>query len=164
MSILAVIVAVAAVGFGALLGGKSNSGATAQSPASTQSPASKKKLSSVPKWIADNSSKIEALTKSMQAAQATDVASPGTSMQRSDCQQMGDASRAVANALPTPNPALTNALRGATDAFDRAAQQCIAGVDRKDPAALDQFRTEFGAGQKQMDLMTYIVGRFNKGG
>jgi hypothetical protein len=164
LSLLAVVVAVAAVGLGALLAGKSKSGATTQSPASTQSPVSTKKQSPLSKWTAENQSKSERLAKSITAVAASDVAGPYTSTLPSDCQELGDASRAVAVRLPAPNAALTDALRAAIDAFDRAAQECITGVDRRDPAALDRFRSDFETGQKQIAVVGYIVQRINKGG
>jgi hypothetical protein len=168
--ILAIVLAAAAVGVGVFLGGKSKSGATTQSPASSQSPApnkqsaASKKQSSVSKWGAKNKSKIEGLTKSMKATADADVAASNTGALRSACQALGDASRAAAGVLPAPNPALTNALQGAIDHFDRAAQECITSADSGNPAARDQFRTELGAGQNQVGVAAYILQRFSKGG
>jgi hypothetical protein len=122
-----------------------------------------KKQSPVSTWTAENQSKSERLAKSITAAGASDVAGPYSSTLRSDCQELGDASRAVADGLPAPNAALTKALRAATDAFDTAAQECTSGVDRRDPAALDRFRSDFGAGQKQFAVVGYIVQRINEG-
>jgi hypothetical protein len=169
LSILALILAVAAVGFGALLGGKSKSGATTQSPASSQSPvpnkqsAASKKQSPVSKWAAKNRSKIERLPKSLKATADADVAGPNTSALRSACQELADASRAAAAVLPAPNAALTDALRGAVDDFDKAAQECITGVDSADPATRDRFRSDLKAGQNQIGVAAYILQRFNKG-
>jgi hypothetical protein len=156
---LIILVAVAAVGVGALLGGRSKSGASTHSPASTQSPASKKKQTPISKWAAKNQAKTNRLAKSITAADK-DAAGPNTSALRSDCQELGDASKAVANALPAPAAQLTDAVRAATDGFNRAAQECITGVDSGNPATLDQFRSDLGAGQKQMAVVNYILGRF----
>jgi negative regulator of sigma E activity len=164
LSILAVVVAVAAVGFGAVLGGKSNSGATTQAPASTESPVSKKKQSPVSKWAAENQSKADRLAKSIKAAAAAGVAGPNTSARRSACQELGDASRAAADGLPAPNPALTDAFRAAIDDFDRAAEECMTGVERGDSAALGRFTSDLEAGQKQIAVAAYIVQGFNKRG
>jgi hypothetical protein len=164
LSILAVVVAVAAIGFGALLGGKSKSGATAQAPESTQSPVSKKKQSPVSKWAAENQSKTERLEKAIKATEAADVAGPNTSALRSACQELGDASRAVADGLPAPNAALTDAVRVAIEDFDRAAQDCLTGVDSADPTARDRFRSGLQAGQKQIAVAGYITRGVNKGG
>jgi hypothetical protein len=160
--ILAVVVAVAAVGFGALLAGRSKSDATTPSPASTQSSEAKKKQSPVSKWVAENQSKNDRLAKSISAVGAADVAGPYTGTLRSECQELRDASRAVAKGLPTPNAALTNALREANDEFERAAQECIAGVDGRDPAAIDRFRSDFGAGQGHVGVAGYIVQSIGK--
>jgi hypothetical protein len=164
LSILAAVVAVAAVGFGALLGGKSKSGATTQAPESTQSPVSKKEQSPVSKWAAENQSKTERLGKSIKATEAADVAGPNTSALRSACQELGDASRAVADGLPAPNAPLTDALRLAIDDFDRAAQDCLTGVDGADPAARDRFRSGLQAGEKQIAVAGYITRGANKDG
>jgi hypothetical protein len=162
LGILAVVAAIAAVSFGAFLGGKSKSGATAQPTASTQSQASKGKQTPVSKWAHENKSKNGRLATSIKAVAAADVADPYTSTLRSACQEMADASRAVAGGLPTPNAALTNTIRSATDSFNRAAQECITGIDGRDPAALDRFRSELDAGQKQTAAMAYILQRFEK--
>jgi FlaG/FlaF family flagellin (archaellin) len=162
--IVAVVVALAAVGVGALLGGRSKSGATTQSQSSTQSPASNKKQSSVTKWVDKNGSNIQGLSKSIQATVAADSAGPNTSGLRSACQGLGDASRAAAGALPAPNANLTNALRGAIDDSGKAAQECITGVDSSDPAAHDQFRSDLAASQHQIGEVAYIVQAFNKRG
>ena len=164
LSILAVVVAAASVGFGALLGGKSKSSATTQSPASTQSPESKKKQSPVSKWAAENQSKSKRLGKAMKAAEAVEVAGPNTSARRSICRELGDASKAAADTLPAPNAALTNALRAAFDDVDRAAQECTTAVERGDSAALGRFTSDFEAGQKQIGVAAYIVQAFDKGG
>jgi hypothetical protein len=164
LSILAVVVAAAAVGFGALLGGKSKSSATTQSPASTQSPDSNKKQSRVSKWVGENQSKSERLAKAMKAAGAADVAGPHISALRSACQDLGHASRAAADGLPAPNAALTDAFRAAFDDFERAVQECMTGVDRGDPAALGRFKSDFEAGQKQIGAAAYIVQGNKKAG
>jgi negative regulator of sigma E activity len=164
LSILAIVVAAAAVGFGALLGGKSKSSATTQSPASAQSPGSKKEQPPVSKWAAENQSKSDRLRKSIKAAAAAGMAGPNTSARRSACQELGDASKAAADTLPTPNAALTDALRAAIDDFDRAAQECMTGVERGDSAALGRFTSDLEAGQKQIGVAAYIVQGFNKGG
>jgi hypothetical protein len=139
------------------------SGATTQSPASTQSPESNKKQSPVSRWVAENQSKSDRMAKAMTAAE-THAAGPDRGALRSDCQELGDASRAAAGGLPTPNGSLTDALRGAFDNFDRAAQECMTGVDSADSAALDRFKSDFDAGQKQIGVAAYIVQRFNKAG
>jgi hypothetical protein len=172
--ILAIVLAAAALGVGAVLGGKSNSSATTQSPGSAQSPAqsaapnkqsaASKKQSPVSKWADKNGSKIQGLAKSMKATADADVAAPNTGALRSACQELGGASRAAAGVLPTPNASLTDALRGAIDHFDRAAQECITGVDGGNPAARDQFRSDLGAGQNQVGVAAYILERFHKGG
>jgi len=59
---------------------------------------------------------------------------------------------------------LTNAVRGATDAFARAAQECITGVDGKDSAALDRFRSDLDNGQKQVGVAGYITQKAGKPG
>ena len=165
LSTLAVVVAAAAVGFGALLGGKSKSSATTQSPASTtQSPESNKKQSPVSKWTAANKAKTERLAKAMKAAEAADVAGPNIRSLRSACQDLGHASRAAGDGLPAPNAALTDALRVAFDDFERAVQECMTGVDRGDPAALGRFKSDFEAGQKQLGAAAYIVSGVNKAG
>jgi hypothetical protein len=114
--------------------------------------------------VAENQSKSKTLTKAMKAAEAADVAGPNTSARRSACQELGDASKAAADGLPTPNASLTDALRAAFDNFDRAAQECMTGVERGDPAALGRFKSDFEAGQKQIGVAAYIVQRFNKAG
>ena len=162
LGILAVVAAIAAVSFGAFLGGKSKSGATAQPTASTQSQTSRGKQTQVSKWAAENQSKSERLSTSIKAVAAADVADPYTGTLRSACQEMAEASRAVAGGLPTPNATLTNTMRSATDSFNRAAQECMTGVDGRDPAALDQFRSELDAGQKQITVVAYILQRFEK--
>ena len=170
LSILAVVVAVAAVGFGALLGGRSKSGASTQSHASSQSPvpnkqsAASKKQSPVAKWSKENGSKIQSLAISMQATASADVASPNSSALRARCQELGDSSKAAAGVLPAPNAALTNALRAATDAFEKAAQECITGVDSADPAARDRFRTDLKDGQTQVGTAASMIQQANKGG
>jgi hypothetical protein len=164
LSILAVILAAAAVGFGALLGGKSKSGATAQSPASSQSSESMKQ-SPVSKWADKNKSKSDRLAKAMNATLDAEVSgSDPPSALRSACQELGDANRAAAGALPAPNAALTDALRVAFDAFGRAAQECITGVDSADPAARDRFRTDLQAGQQQIGVAGYMAQALSKAG
>jgi cell division septum initiation protein DivIVA len=168
--ILAIVLAAAALGVGAVLGGKSKSSATTQSPGSSQpqapnkQSAASKKQSQVSKWANKNGSKIQGLAKSMKATADADVAAPNTGALRSACQGLRDATRAAAGVLPAPNATLTNALRGAIDHFDRAAQECITGVDGENPAARDQFRSDLGAGQNQVGVAAYILERFDKGG
>ena len=114
--------------------------------------------------MAENQSKSERLAKAMKAAEAADVAGPNTKALRSACQDLGHASRASADGLPAPNAALTDALRGAFDDFDRAVQECMTGVDSADPAALGRFKSDLDAGQKQIGVAAYTVQLSNKGG
>jgi len=162
LGVLAIVIAAAAVGLGALLGGKSETGATTQSPKSTPGSESNKKQSSVAKWTTANQSKSESLSKAIQVVAAADVAGPYTAALRSGCQELKDASGAFAGALPAPNTSLNKAVREATDAFDRAAKECITGVDARDSAAIDRFRSDLGDGQKQIGVASYIISRFNQ--